>query len=98
MTWRWILRDRFVRGRYEDRVYAQDQALRLGRAALILKGLAIVVVFAMDALRSIFWRNRTRYPFIQNHLYESSLRYITSLGRAYEQFCRSTAKNEALVK
>ena len=96
MTWRWIMRDRFVRGRYEYRVYAQDQALPLGRSGLILKGLAIIVVFAVDALRGILWRNRNRYPFIQNHLYESSLRYLFALGRTYEQFCRSTAQNEAL--
>ena len=86
MTWRWIIRDRFIRGRYEYRVYFSHQPSRLGRAGVILKAFAIIVVLGLDALRGILFRNRTKYRFIQNHLYESSLRYITSLGRVYEEY------------
>lgn len=86
MTWRWILRDRFIRGRYEYRVYLADQASRMGRAGLILKAGALIAVFGLDVMRGLLLRNRARYPYFQNYLYESSLRYLTALGRTYEQY------------
>ena len=85
MTWRWIIPNRFIRGRYAHRVYAKDRPSSAGRTMLIGKGIALMGMFCLDGIYGVLFRKRSQYPYVQNYLYESTLQYLTSLGYLYEQ-------------
>lgn len=94
-TWRWIIRDRFDRGRYHYRAFQLPPPEQIRPLQLLLKIVIIVAVLALSPVVGALFRDRTKYPFIQNHLYESSCRYITSLGRAYEQYRHLASRKNA---
>ena len=39
-----------------------------------------------DSARGVFHRDRARYPYLQNFLYEESFRHLQRLGMLYEQY------------
>ena len=82
----WCARQMFVSGRdwqrvlYQtayDHVNAVRSCVRVGRAVFLLgKGL----------IQGVVARDRSRYPFVANYLYEVVFVQLQVLGAAYEQF------------
>lgn len=86
MTIRGAMRQRFADGRYSYRVFRGDHAQVRRKFLLLLETLGALIVFCADFAWALVGRNRCRYPYVQNYLYEHSLRYIRILGGCYEQW------------
>ncbi len=83
MTWRWLVRDRFMHGStgYDVQPSARLQAagpVRLAGAALLR-----IARIALGILQ-VPLRDRRRYPYWQNYVYERLLGEISVLGAYYE--------------
>ncbi|BBO82773.1 hypothetical protein DSCO28_33390 [Desulfosarcina ovata subsp. sediminis] len=58
----------------------------LGRMQLLRRSLSLVKQIAGDLLRGLCFRDRHRYPYIQNYIVEHTKRYLLLLGRLHEQY------------
>jgi len=85
MTLRWIARQRFAGGRSYRQVYRRDALPGAGKVRLFMRALRAVGGLALDALRGMVRRDRTRYPYIQNYLCELSFQRLHLLGMLYDQ-------------
>jgi GT2 family glycosyltransferase len=93
MTWRWLIRDRFVHGRsdYDVQPSARLRAagpVRLAGAVLVRIARIVLGVFKMPL------RDRRRYPYWQNYAYERLLGEFSVLG-AYYEHARRLARGRA---
>lgn len=81
----WSVRSRFADGRSSYLVFvgatssSRPRILTAARAALVLLELSL------DLARSVVWRDKARYPYVQNYLYERVLQHVGRLGGLYEQ-------------
>jgi glycosyltransferase involved in cell wall biosynthesis len=86
MTLGWKLRQMFVIGRDWHRViHDGTQSFMTGRD-LLLEAVRTLKAFCVDVVRGIFRRDRERYQFLQNYLYEHAFVSIHQLGQLHEQF------------
>ena len=90
MVWRWLIKDRFAKGRYAHRIF---QAGKINSLVVISRMLRISVRLLLDVMVGAQFRQRDKQPWRQQYFYESSLRYIQSLGSLYEQFRQSSVGN-----
>lgn len=86
MTMWWRVRERFARGRYSYRLFHGDNPLAVGRRRLLREAVGTLRALAMDLVHGALRRNRTRYPYVQNYLYEHAFRHFKKLGMLYEQW------------
>ena len=86
MTIRWVLRAHVAKGRYR---YWTSQArisnASRNRAVTVVKAATVMLVFARDCLRGLFFRDRERYPYYQNWLYERAAWRLAGLGKLQAQ-------------
>jgi glucosyl-dolichyl phosphate glucuronosyltransferase len=85
MTIRGAARRHFADGRFAYRVFSDGRVAVGGHLWLIAETLGAMILFCADAVWAVTVRNRRRYPYLQNYLYEHSFRYIRSLGVCYER-------------
>lgn len=85
MTWRYNIPATFEAGRVQFNQNRAGYQVRGGRIKLWLQSLRTVIALAMDLIRGTLKRDRQAYPYLQNYLYEHSLRYIRRLGRLNAQ-------------
>jgi glycosyltransferase involved in cell wall biosynthesis len=90
MSLPWVIRQRFVDGRYSYRVFKNNsntpgaiQSLQIRQSVANL--CKVVLNFTRNARR----RDRVRYPYFQNYLYEQIFEYIQSFGILYEQYLQT---------
>jgi hypothetical protein len=86
MEWQYALRSSFGAGRSSYRMRAGVQPADRQARVLIRtaqKALEILTNFALALIR----RDRKRYPYIQNYIFECSTEYVRQLGRLYEHCC-----------
>jgi hypothetical protein len=84
MTWRWLIRDRFVHGGYEYQAMKRNgQKKRLG---LLLRMVKSTLALAWNTTIGALLRDRSRYPYIQIYWYESALKNLFFLGSYYKQY------------
>jgi hypothetical protein len=83
MALRSIFRTAFAGGRAAYRVRGQGK--KMGQLQLFTQELRTLFVLSLKLAASTIFRDRARYPFIQNYIFESTTRYFRLLGRLYEQ-------------
>ena len=88
MTFRGMIRRRFVSGAYNYGVFHGNASLSVGRNQLLKKSIKILLLCVVDFTFGVLKRNRSQYPYIQNYFYEHTAKYISKLGAIYEQFRR----------
>lgn len=88
MNMRWIVRQRFVDGRYSYRVFLSDDHPAVGRLQLARRASLTLMELTADFARGVLLRDSKRYPYIQNYLYEHALRHLRTLGILYELYRR----------
>jgi glycosyltransferase involved in cell wall biosynthesis len=85
MTMRWIVLQPFHAGRYSYKILRGD--LPKGTNTFLLLGKTVVrlLLLGADLVYGAFFRNRARYPYFQNYLFEHTSRYLRALGSYYAQ-------------
>jgi glycosyltransferase involved in cell wall biosynthesis len=83
MTWRWNLRDS---ARYTPAQRGN------GRLWLALKAVLLIIMLIGDVIWGLVGRNRQRYPYAQNYMYERALNRIKSLGNLTVRYQQRRAK------
>lgn len=88
MVLRWILTSYFIGGRYSYHVSQGNthQASRLPRVRLFVQVVITALRFFADIFLSILNRDRKRFPYLQNYLYENTLEHLQTLGFIYERY------------
>ncbi|MBN1147307.1 MAG: glycosyltransferase family 2 protein [Anaerolineales bacterium] len=87
MKLRWVLRQQFILGRYTYLAFADGERHNPTLKHLIgLPGLVLLILFEVTI--GILLRNRRRYPYYQNYLYEQVFERVVKLGKLYERWRR----------
>jgi glycosyltransferase involved in cell wall biosynthesis len=88
MSLRWNLSSRFVGGRYSNYVFDDNNAQVGTPSKLNLLGQAVQTLLRLilDIIVGLFRRDHERYPYIQNYLYENTLKYVRNFGVIYEKY------------
>jgi len=94
MTMRWIMRQRFADGRYSYRVFQGDSPLAVGPLQVLRQIVRTLLAFGVDVARGVLQRDLTRYPYVQNYLYEHTFRCLQALGGLYEQYRQIMQQSE----
>jgi glucosyl-dolichyl phosphate glucuronosyltransferase len=81
MTWGWIIRSRFASGRASYRIQSRSYTPISWIMDLAYQLLALPA----DVAFGMFLRDRTKYPYLQNFIYERGMKHIWSLGMLYEK-------------
>ncbi len=88
MKWRWLLRYWFAGGRDSWRVSrASASAERMGD--LRTERRRTLAELGKSVLRAVLNRDRERYPYYQNYLFEVTSRHVIALGQLSERIARS---------
>ncbi len=85
MTLRWNAASHFSCGRCSCRLFG-DGSLQPSRAPRIrLLGRAVITTFRLfgGLLLALFWRDRKRFPYLANYMYEISFMHLQALGSIY---------------
>jgi glucosyl-dolichyl phosphate glucuronosyltransferase len=82
-NWRWIIRERFVKGRDVARFTPSKPQNGLW---LMIKAMLIIIMLFGDLVWSVFGRNRQRYPYTQNYIFERAVYNVTRLGNLYMRY------------
>ncbi len=90
----WSARQRFVVGRYIYQVFGDWLTVADGRRALLIRAARTLLAFGLDLGWGAMRRDRARYPFYQNYLYERSFLHLESLGKLYEHYCQIAQENQ----
>jgi glycosyltransferase involved in cell wall biosynthesis len=88
MTSRWILNSCFASGRYSYNAFQSinPKIVRLTKLQLLIKACVTLFLFVTDILVGLLRYDRERYPYLQNYLYENTIRHMVVLGEIYEQY------------
>lgn len=84
MTVRWLVRSWFGRGQYSN--YCSDLPQSDRRLQLLKQTVHQLRVIAVQLAHAVFRRNRMRYPYFQNYLYERTHQHLFKLGKLYGQY------------
>jgi glycosyltransferase involved in cell wall biosynthesis len=94
MNLRWIMRSRFAAGRYTiDRPNrAVGKAAKPGAmdSRMLKKAIKILRNILVDLAKGFFFRDRSRYPYLQNYLVESTCLYLYRLGAEMAPYSQRT--------
>jgi len=88
MILRWILTSYFIAGRYSYHIFQGNthQASRLPRVRLFVQAVITALRFFAEFFGAILKRDRKRFPYFQNYLYENTLEHLQTLGFIYERY------------
>ncbi len=96
MKLRWILSSRFADGYCSLHVFETSKIMSFNSATYKLKLLSKVMLlllkFVVDCLVGVLGRDRERYPYLQNYLYENTSEYVMEFGKIYEEFTRGVRR------
>jgi hypothetical protein len=95
MTLRWIMYRRFVLAGQAYRVLHNGTPSAISRVRLYRGAVENLLAFVVSLTLGFLKRDRTKYPYIQNYLYENTFQYLRSLGSLYEQYRQVTRKSES---
>ena len=84
MTVLWFVRSWFARGQYSNYCFDFPQSNR--RLQLLKQTVYQLRVIAVHLARAVFRRNRERYAYFQNYLYECTYQHLFKLGKLYGQY------------
>lgn len=84
MTFTWLVPHRFNSGRSHGRMYRAHQ---LSSIRFLVKQTCITPLLLLSHLLfTVWWRDRTHYPYRQNYWFEKLLPLVRTLGLLYEQW------------
>ena len=90
MSMRWCARQMFASGQAWQHVLHETATERIHAARSCLRGLRALAQLTGSLVLGILVRDRTRYPFIENYLYEVVFVQLQTLGSTYAQLARRT--------
>ncbi len=87
MTLLWALNSHFVDGRCSYHVFDGNtsQVTWIYPLKLLLHTILTFLKFFVDFLVGVLLRDQERYPYLQNYLYENTVKYVHALGLIYEK-------------
>ena len=88
MSLRWILNSRFVGGRYSYYVFYDDnvQTAIPSKFNLMVQAVFILLRLFFDIIVGVLRRDRKKYSYFQNYLYENTLKHVRNFGVIYEKY------------
>ncbi len=86
MTLRWSARRFFVAGRYWQRLLNARGGVDWGIRHSLRETIHTLRAFCADIVRGVFARDRRRFQYVQNYLYEQAFVNLRHLGELYEHF------------
>jgi hypothetical protein len=85
MTLRWCARHMFTIGRDWQRVLSHTGEKRSSVLPAVFRGSRAVLRMVMGLVWGVLVRDRSRYPFIENYIYEVGFVELRAVGMAYAQ-------------
>lgn len=86
MTMRWVLRAAVAKGRARYwAAQAEGCDASISPARIPLRAAKVLLVFSWECLRGLVGRDRARYPYYQNYVYERAAWRLAGLGRLQAQ-------------
>ncbi len=85
MTLGWIVRQKFRGGIYARRTFSAGSPPADGPARLMARALGTVGRIAADLVRGALRRDRSRYPYYRNFLFEEIFPHVIALGGIFER-------------
>ncbi len=82
MDFKWLFKQRFVGGRYSQRIFEESVTSINHLAGLFV--VPLIILFQLTI--GLLFRNKTRYPYPQNHIFEKVLPLVNKYGKLYERF------------
>jgi glycosyltransferase involved in cell wall biosynthesis len=79
----WLIRQRFAQGRYGYLVFCDNQHTISVRHVLGFFGIIFIILY--ECTFGVLFRNRQKYPYYQNYLYEDAFQKIAVWGKLYER-------------
>jgi glycosyltransferase involved in cell wall biosynthesis len=76
----WIMRSRFHHGRYSHKILQGDLPEDLTMVSLLAKAAPRLLLLIGDVLYGLSLRDRVRYPYFQNYVYEHTSWHLRELG------------------
>jgi len=92
MKWRWLFRYWFAGGRDSWRV-SRGSSPEEKPGDLLAEGARTLVELAKSVLRAALKRDRVRYPYPQNFLFEVTSQHVFALGALRERLARSRRRS-----
>jgi len=91
MTLRWILNSCFASGRYSYYAFQNinPKIVRLTKFQLLTKACLTLFMFFRDIFAGVLRSDRKQYLYLQNNLYETTVKHMGALGEIYEQYMNS---------
>lgn len=86
MYWPWIIKHRFITRRYAYRVNAGTPKVDIRFFPFVKKMSMILLRLFFETYAGLVKRDRNRYPYYQNYLFEYALRNVDRLGWTFEQY------------
>jgi len=89
MTVCWLVRSWFTMGQYSNccsDMVCTESKVQLNERLHHSKWILQLGVIAKNIVHSALRRNRMRYPYFQNYLYECTYRHLFKLGKLYGQY------------
>jgi glucosyl-dolichyl phosphate glucuronosyltransferase len=88
----WNIGKTFLLGRYSHYVFLDQNITILYKFLSVLKFLCLILFIPADGIYGLVFRNRKRFPFFRNYLYEHTTNYIYILGMQYETIVQKIKK------
>jgi glycosyltransferase involved in cell wall biosynthesis len=88
MTLRWALKSWFVNGRSSYHLSRADVSRTAAPSPvrLVFQMILTIKKFFADLLFGSMQRDRKRYPYLQNYLYENTMNHVANMGALYEKY------------
>lgn len=94
MTMRWLLAAAVAKGRYRYWAsQASDTAHSVPAPNIPFQAAKVLAVFTWECLRGLVRRDRRRYPYYHNYLYERAAWRLAGLGRLQAQWQHMTSSS-----
>lgn len=90
MTLVWCAKQMFVSGRDWQRVLHETTKEHTHAIRSCVRGVLALFRLIDGVVRGIMARNRSRYPFVENYLYEVVFVQLQTMGAVYERFTHRT--------
>ncbi len=81
----WCAKQMFVSGRDWQRVVYDTATERIHTILSCLRALRALLELTRSVILGLLGRDRIRYPYIENYLYEVVFVHLQTLGSTYEQ-------------
>lgn len=84
MNLAWNIKNKFKDGIFSAKIFATSSQQNASKFRALLSGIISVFYLLFDVTFGLCLRDRHKYPFYQNYLYEHSLRLIAKLGNSIQ--------------